>query len=174
MSHDATPEETPQLHVDSDWKAEAERERERLAAAEAKAREEADAAGAAGGGRPGELPPADFRGLVGMLASQALMGLGAVADPQTGGAVVDLDGSRFAIDLLGVLEEKTAGNLAEEEATELSQALAALRTRYVEISKIVAEQMAAQGGMPSGAPGAPGMGGGMGGPSAGGIIDPTV
>ena len=32
----------------------------------------------------GELPPADFRALVGTLASQAIMGLGALADPKTG------------------------------------------------------------------------------------------
>ncbi len=188
--NDPTPEtpgdDAPQLHVDADWKAEAERERQRLAEAEAKAR---DAGGAAAGGEGQELPPADFRGLVSMLASQALMGLGTMTDPQSRGVIVDLEGSRFAIDLLGVLEEKTAGNLSEEESSELTQALGALRSRYVEIAQLVSQQMAGGGGaggagMPPGAaPGAPGgLGGigGMGGPGVPGgpggpgpIIDPN-
>ena len=88
------------------------------------------------------MPPADFRGLVGMLASQAIMGLGAMQDPKTGRVVIDLEGARFSIDLLGMLEEKTRGNLAEDEAEELRQILGELRSRYVQIAKLVAAQMA--------------------------------
>ncbi|MGA0286507.1 MAG: DUF1844 domain-containing protein [Planctomycetota bacterium] len=131
----------PKLHIDSDWKAQAEAERARLAEAEAKvaAKNEGDEAGE---GR-GELPTPDFRGLVGMLASQAIMGLGAMQDPKTGRVVVDLEGSRFAIDLLGMLEEKTKGNLEKDESEELSQVLGELRSRYVQLTKLVATQMAA-------------------------------
>jgi hypothetical protein len=83
-----------------------------------------------------------MRALVGSLASQALMGLGAYADPQTGRAMIDLMGSRFAIDLLGVLEEKTKGNLTPEEASELKEVLSELRQRFVQIATMIQQQMA--------------------------------
>ena len=164
-------DKTPKIQVDSDWKAEAQREKERLAKkdqakkeAKGKSGSAVDAAGGPGAaeGGPGagahELPEANFRSLVGMLASQAIMGLGAMADPQTNRVIVDLEGSRFAIDLLDLLEQKTKGNLTDEEAKELRQILAELRSRYVQIANFVARQMASQppGGMavPSGVPGA--------------------
>ena len=69
MSQDDT---APKLQIDSGWKAEAEAEKKRLAEQE-KAKE-------ASGDRtqPGQLPKADFKSLMGVLASQAIMGLGAV------------------------------------------------------------------------------------------------
>jgi hypothetical protein len=130
--------EEPKIQIDSDWKAEAQAEKERLAKKEeAQAEREPDH-------RPGELPQPDFRALVGTLASQAIMGLGAVGDPKTGRVVIDLVTSRFSIDLLGVLEEKTRGNISEEEAKELTQTLAELRARFVQISNLVAQQSVAE------------------------------
>ena len=102
----------------------------------------------------GELPPADFKSLMGLLASQAIMGLGAYSDPQSGGVVVDLPGAKFAIDLLAVLEEKTKGNLDEEEAKEISTVLNELRSRFVQIAQMVAEQ-GAQPGTDGGVPATP-------------------
>ena len=72
------------------------------------------------------------------------MGLGAMADQQSGRVVVDLEGARSSIDLLDVLDQKTKNNLNKEEADELKQILAELRSRYVQISNLVARQMAAQ------------------------------
>jgi hypothetical protein len=135
MSDDA-----PKLHIDSDWKAQAQAEKERLAEKEA-ARVSQGGAGHDHGGAPGEMPPADFRTLVATLASQAMMGLGAYGDPQTGRVVIDVVGAQFAIDLLGVLEEKTKGNLTPEEADELKEVLAHLRARFVQIARLVASQM---------------------------------
>ncbi len=127
---------TPKIQIDSDWKAEAQAEKERLDTQEqAKSEKKAQTRG--------KLPDADFRGLVSMLASQAIMGLGTMTDPKTGGVVIDLEGSRFSIDLLGVLEEKTKGNLTEEEATELTQLNTELRNRFVEVTKLVAQHAAA-------------------------------
>lgn len=124
-------DEQPKIHVDSDWKAEAQAEKERLAQQEQKKADE----------QPGErgLPAADFKTLMGMLASQAIMGLGAVADPQTGRVVIDLEGSKLSIDLLGILEEKTKGNLSDEEQSELTQVLAELRSRFVQVTQLVAD-----------------------------------
>ena len=144
-------EETPKIHIDSDWKAQAEAERERLAKIEG----ERAADGRRGG--PESMPPADFRSLVGVLASQALSGLGMYGDPDTKRIVVDLPASRFAIDLLGVLEEKTKGNLGAEEAAELKEVLAELRARFVHFARMMAEQQArggAAGAVPPAAPAA--------------------
>lgn len=139
----------PKLQIDSDWKVEAQREKERLAQKEQAAKTAKPAAGKPGRPSPGEaggqeLPEASFRSLVGMLASQAIMGLGAMADPQTNRVIIDLEGARFAIDLLDVLDEKTKNNLNKEEADELKQILAELRSRFVQISQLVAKQMMAQ------------------------------
>jgi hypothetical protein len=131
-----TPDE-PKIQIDADWKAEAQAEKERLAKQE-------EAQADQGQPRPGELPEADFRTLVGTLASQAIMGLGALGDSKTGRVVVDLPGAKFSIDLLGVLEEKTKGNISDEEAKELGQALTELRARFVEISNLVARQSVTQ------------------------------
>jgi hypothetical protein len=128
-------DEAPKLHIDSDWKAQAQAEKERLA------EKEAAKSAHEHGGAPGEMPPADFRTLVATLASQAMMGLGAYGDPQTGRVVVDVVGAQFAIDLLGVVEEKTKGNLTPEEAAELKEVLAHLRARFVHIARLVATQV---------------------------------
>ena len=139
----------PSLHVDSDWKAQAEAERARLAEREAAMQARAK-------DMPEGLPPADFRGLVGLLASQAVMGLGTMADPQ-GRVVVDLEGSRFATELLMVLKEKTKGNLTPEESGELDEILRELQLRFAAITRMIAEQMSKDpSSVRMAAPGAPG------------------
>jgi hypothetical protein len=123
----------PEIQVDADWKAEAQAEKERLEEQEQNRKPREEGRG---------LPTADFKALMGVLASQAIMGLGAMADPNTGGVIIDLEGARFAIDLLGVLEEKTKGNLEEDEAKELGLIARELRTRFVQVTQALAEQKA--------------------------------
>ena len=134
------PGQSPKIIVDSDWKSQAQAEKDRLTQDESKREAEAAAKAGAEGGAPGELPPADFPSLVGMLVTQALMYLGGVADRRTGQAVFDPDMSRFYIDLLAVLEEKTRGNLSEAEGKDLVGAVHELRSRYVELVQAVARQ----------------------------------
>lgn len=133
--------EAPKLIIDSDWKNEAQAEREKLAAAEKQAAEQS-------GPGEGDMPEADFRGLMGMLATQALMYMGGIADPNTGKPVFDPMYAQHMIDLLGVLEEKTKGNLSDEEAGEIAGVLHELRSRFVELMQIVAKQQAAAGAGP--------------------------
>lgn len=122
--------ETPEIQVDSDWKEEAKAEKEKLASKESEAISDR------------ALPPADFKGLIGLLASQAIMGLGAMPDPSGRGVVVDLDGARFAIDLLAVIQDKTKGNLDDEEDKELETLIVELRSRYVQVAELVSQQQA--------------------------------
>jgi hypothetical protein len=133
-------EVTPKLHIDTDWKAQAQAEKERLLRQEQEKKARSPASGEGAHGR--EMPVADFRTLTGVLASQAIMGLGAMGDPKSGRIVVDPEGAKFSIDLLGVLEEKTKGNLSHEEASELRSLLAELRARFVQIMQLIAQQAA--------------------------------
>ncbi|MFM9902045.1 MAG: DUF1844 domain-containing protein [Polaromonas sp.] len=154
------------LVVDSDWKSQAQAEKERLAAAE---KEKEAKGGSAAAGRGRGLPPADFNSLVGTLVTQAFMYLGGFPDPETGKAIVSLEHARFHIDLLTVLQKKTAGNLTPEEAEDVSRALHELQLRYVEIGQAVAEMAKQQrsGGPRMGGPGGPS--GMMGGPGGAGL-----
>lgn len=74
-----------------------------------------------------DLPPIDFSTFVVSLRTSALLHLGQ-GDSQDG---VDLALARQEIDLLGLLEHKTRGNLSGEEERLLSQILFDVRTRYL-------------------------------------------
>lgn len=136
-------DEQPKIIIDSDWKSQAQAEKDRLAAEEAKADQSRPKSGS--GGDSEEMPAADFRALVGMIGMQALMSLGAVADRQSGQAIFDPGYARHMIDILGVIEEKTRGNLDKEEEDELKGLLHELRSRFVELSRLVAEGQIKQG-----------------------------
>jgi hypothetical protein len=131
-------EDGPKIHIDSDWKAQAQAEKQRLAekskAAPAAGKPGATGAGAPGGGGGGGLPPANFETLVSTMVTQALFAMGAIPDPRTGQRMQHLDLARHHIDMLTVLEEKTKGNLTEDEANMLGGALYELRTRYIQMS----------------------------------------
>jgi hypothetical protein len=73
-----------------------------------------------------------FEQLVMMLATSSMHQLGKLVNPQTGRAEVDLAGAGWTIDLLGMLEEKTQGNLDRREAQTLGEALSTLRLNFVE------------------------------------------
>ncbi len=77
------------------------------------------------------MGPPDFSGLVLSLASTALMHLGASA-PDGAAPPVNLPRAQEMIDLLGVLEAKTKGNLTPDESALLTNILYTLRLRYVE------------------------------------------
>ena len=74
-----------------------------------------------------DLPPIDFSTFIVSLRTSAMMHLGAA--PEREG--IDLALARQEIDLLGILEEKTRGNLTGDEERLLSQILFDLRTRYL-------------------------------------------
>ena len=89
----------------------------------------------------GPSPPAapsegpDLRGLFIMLASSALVNLGEAADPSTGERVLDLEQAKEAIDLLGLLRTKTAGNRTEQETHLLEEMLYDLQLRFVNAAR---------------------------------------
>lgn len=121
-------EQEPKIIVDSDWKSEAQAEKAKLS--------EQEQSTEPASGQPVE---ASFGELVRSMAMPALMYMGQIPDPGTGKAVVALDAAKLHIDMLGILEDKTKGNLSEEEGTELSGFLRELRMIYVEVSQAVAK-----------------------------------
>jgi len=74
-------------------------------------------------------------GLFMMLASSAVVALGAAPDPLTGQRQVDLAQAADAIDLLILLREKTEGNRTPEESRILDEVLYDLQLRYVHATK---------------------------------------
>ncbi len=90
----------------------------------------------AGEAHAAELPKADFTSLLLSLGTSALYHLGQAPDPEGGEAPEpNLPVARQTIDTLEVLEEKTHGNLSDEEAKLLTGLLTELRMRYVEASR---------------------------------------
>ncbi|MCD6134379.1 MAG: DUF1844 domain-containing protein [Candidatus Omnitrophica bacterium] len=75
---------------------------------------------------------ASFNLLVSSLAMQAMISMGKLENPVTKKIEADLEQARFLIDTLGVLEEKTKGNLTSEESHFLEESLFNLRMNYVE------------------------------------------
>jgi hypothetical protein len=146
----------PSLHIDDDWKRQAQEEKRKLAEAEAAkkaASAPAPAPGASTGlsggpeaasgpaagrrarrGADGEMPQASFGYLVQSVMTQALFYLGELGT-RSGQTSVDLDMARLQIDLLGVLEEKTRGNISADEQRLLDSALYEVRMRFVAVAR---------------------------------------
>ena len=121
-------ENKPKIHVDDDWKKQAQDEKEKLAKQEAAEKQSKK------GVERGPLPPASFTLLVISLTTQVRMCLGDIENPASGQKQVELELAKHNIDLLGVLEEKTRGNLSEEEKKLLDSVLYELRMRYVQLA----------------------------------------
>ncbi len=110
--------------VDESWKEQVQQERtEPAAGAPAKA-SPADASEQG-------LPEARFDLFLSGLAMDALIALGDMPHPGTRKQSVNLVHARYLVDLLGVLEEKTRGNLTADEERLMKDTLYQLRMRYL-------------------------------------------
>jgi hypothetical protein len=81
--------------------------------------------------QPPPLPDVTFSSLVYSLSTSALISLGEIPEPSTEEVMKNLPLAKQTIDILGMLQEKTAGNLTEDETTLLTSVLSDLRMRYV-------------------------------------------
>jgi Domain of unknown function (DUF1844) len=142
------PDDQPSLQIDTDWKKQAQEEKRRLAEQQKQAPATAPGAMPAAPGEPPgagaaprdprqrgarEMPPASLSTLVQSIVTQALFALGEIAIRGQAPAI-DLDSAKHHIDTLGVLEEKTRGNLTPEEQRLLDTALYETRMRYVNVA----------------------------------------
>jgi hypothetical protein len=104
-----------------------------------------------------EHPPAmTIDQLIQSVYMQCIMQLGG-GTPEGQQPQVDILGARSSIDLLGILDAKTKGNLTELEQTMLSSALFELRLAFLEITQALART--AQQRAAAGTPPPPGAGG---------------
>jgi len=77
----------------------------------------------------------DFSTFVLSLATSAQMHMGLLQNPATGKQERNLDLAKQTIDLIGMLQDKTKGNLSDQESKLIEQVLYELRLVYVELQK---------------------------------------
>ncbi|MFN2540690.1 MAG: DUF1844 domain-containing protein [Chthoniobacterales bacterium] len=87
-----------------------------------------------------------------MHAQNAALFLGQIPNPKTGQGEVNLELAKMFIDQLAMIQEKTRGNLTNEEAAVLRNTLANLQMVYVEVAQKGAPPSAAPDPEPSPAP----------------------
>ncbi len=124
--------ETPEKRVDESWKEQAAREKQ-APAATSKPQEPmpSPAVETAPEAREHEPLEARFDVFVSGLVMEALIAMGDMPHPATRKQAANLPQAKYLIDLLGVLEEKTKGNLSIDEGRLLNDALYQLRMRYL-------------------------------------------
>jgi Domain of unknown function (DUF1844) len=76
-----------------------------------------------------------FLEFVMMHSQNAALFLGQIPNPQSGKAEVNLEVAKMFIDQLEMIQEKTRGNLSNEESAVLRNALSNLQLAYVEVAK---------------------------------------
>ena len=79
------------------------------------------------------MPEVTFPAFIMSLNTSALYHLGEIADPQTGKRVVELDLARHAIDTLVLIQNKTKGNLTQDEEELLKNILYDIKIRFVKV-----------------------------------------
>ena len=124
MAEEQAQPSEKRIITDEDWKSQVQAETEQ--AASPKGDKEKPQ-------RP-PLPPANISFLFSTLATQAFISLCLLPNPMTEKTETDLDQAKHFIDMLGVLEEKTKGNLSPDEKKQLDALLFELRLQFVEVS----------------------------------------
>jgi len=79
----------------------------------------------------GSLPEIDFTSFIFSLSTSALIQLGEIEDPFTKTSVKNLPLAKQTIDLIGMVKEKTKGNLTPDEERLIEYVLYDLRMKYV-------------------------------------------
>jgi hypothetical protein len=131
MDHSIPTNDDAKIIVDEDWKSKVEAEKEAI-----KHPSDETSAPSSAAEKPsplGQIPPATFGELVSMLATQAGIELGQGADAQADGGHEHFAIGKHFIDLLGVLEAKTKGNVTADEAKMLDAVLHDLRMAYIRL-----------------------------------------
>jgi hypothetical protein len=102
------------------------------------------------------IPEMNFTRVIQSIYMQALLQMGAAAEPGQQQPRVDILGARQTIDMLTAIASKTTGNLSEPEQKLLDAALFELRMGFLELTQAMARQ--AQASQQPGAPGTPSAG----------------
>lgn len=81
------------------------------------------------------MPEVTFQAFVMSLNTSVLYHLGEIADPVTGERTLDLDLARHGIDTLTMMQEKTKGNLTEDEGKMLKDLLYDAKLKFVQAAQ---------------------------------------
>ncbi len=84
---------------------------------------------------PSQIPEASFPLMISMFTTQAMGALGLIPNPITAEMEFQPELARHYIEMLAVLEEKTKGNLDENEAKLMETSLHELRIMFVQNTK---------------------------------------
>ena len=122
--------EEKKIIVDEDWKEQALKEKEILAAQEKAERQKKTQTE-----QPAQLPPADFAGLTSLLTTQAFFAMGIIRAEKDDERPPDLKLAKYNIDMLEVIQQKTQGNLTDDETKLLENTLHQLRMAFVKVSE---------------------------------------
>ena len=146
-------DEKPSLHIDLDWKKQAQEEKKRLEEEEKKRAEApkvpAPVAAVASTPDPlapkrgakgrGQVPDASIQTIARTIASQAAMYMQNMES--RGDEILSMDMAKHSLDALVVLEDKTKGNLTEDEQQYLNLTGYEARTRFISLAgQIIAGQ----------------------------------
>lgn len=82
-----------------------------------------------------DAPDMTFGTFLVSLSTQVLLSLGEIPDPMTGQRTRDLPAAQQLIDIIGILRDKTRGNLDRDEEGLIESILFDLRMKYVEIAR---------------------------------------
>ena len=85
--------------------------------------------------RIGPLPEVNFSSFILSLSSSVLLHLGEIADPVSGEKRKNMDLAKQSIDIISMLQDKTKGNISQDEEKLIEQMLFDLRMRFFEASK---------------------------------------
>lgn len=126
-------EDAPKKKVDESWKEQAELEKQAGPAGPTKTERPAVPTAPREKGLlgPEGAPQARFDLFISGLAMEALIALGDMPHPTTHQQGTNMSQAKYLVDLLGILEEKTAGNLSVDEEKLLKDTLYQLRMRYL-------------------------------------------
>jgi len=120
--------EEPHKKVDEAWKQKVQEEKEET---KENGQEENEAEEQEQSGPP---PEASFLSFIATLQLQTLVALGEIPNPMTQKADPDLVQAKYLIDTLGIIQDKTKGNLTDEEKRALDAVLYDVRMRFVNTS----------------------------------------
>ncbi len=131
---DVPDSEGPEIIVDSDWKAQVAKEKAAASdLADTSKNSDDDFVPKQVEADTEEIPPppATFEILISMMFTQAMTMLGQIPAPTGEKMPVNKPFAKHSIDTLEMLGEKTEGNLSDDEANMLKEALHALRMAFV-------------------------------------------
>ena len=124
-------DESLKKKVDESWKEQAEREKQVVGAQASQAPSKPTPSPEEEPAAPEGVPQARFDLFISGLAMETLVALGDLAHPTTRKQATQLPQAKYLIDLLGIMEQKTAGNLSVDEEKLLKDTLYQLRMRYL-------------------------------------------